>query len=121
MAWWAPKKRILPPVFSSDQLWKNGGDPGHEGADGGLAPLLSKDTNLYAQVEVPGTIDHLIDEYERGNCGNCHPTDQVGIEVLRSHRRAGAVLSSLPVRTQRLSELIATYYRSKFARSRLPT
>ena len=30
--------------------------------DGKTLTLLSKDTNLYAQVEVPGTIDHLIDE-----------------------------------------------------------
>ena len=30
--------------------------------DGKILTLLSKDTNLYAQVEVPGTIDHLIDE-----------------------------------------------------------
>src|SRR6267142_5978763 len=30
--------------------------------DGKTLTLLSKDTNLYTQVEVPGTIDHLIDE-----------------------------------------------------------
>ena len=30
--------------------------------DGKTLTLLSKDANLYAQVEVPGTIDHLIDE-----------------------------------------------------------
>ena len=30
--------------------------------DGKTLTLLSKTTNLYAQVEVPGTIDHLIDE-----------------------------------------------------------
>jgi len=30
--------------------------------DGKTLTLLSKDNNLYAQVEVPGTIDHLIDE-----------------------------------------------------------
>ena len=30
--------------------------------DGKTLTLLNKDNNLYAQVEVPGTIDHLIDE-----------------------------------------------------------
>jgi hypothetical protein len=30
--------------------------------DGKTLTLLSKDTNLYAQLEVPGTVDHLIDE-----------------------------------------------------------
>ena len=30
--------------------------------DGKILTLLGKDDNLYAQFEVPGTIDHLIDE-----------------------------------------------------------
>ena len=30
--------------------------------DGKTLTLLGKNTNLYAQVDVPGTIDHLVDE-----------------------------------------------------------
>ena len=30
--------------------------------DGKVLTLLGKNTNLYAQVDVPGTIDHLVDE-----------------------------------------------------------
>ena len=30
--------------------------------DGKTLTLLGKDDNLYAQAEVPGTVDHLIDE-----------------------------------------------------------